>query len=153
MRESESGFSSFELCVLAIALATAGACVMPATQAARVSADAVADRAQLRTHYTWLQLYQMKHKRAVPNHGGFKFVLSTWTSKVFDHTGENLDRFFSPGARDNDPDYRSAQECLDNGEDPWPDIHSVLSTDTHYVGRGRRSVSYTHLTLPTSDLV
>lgn len=138
MRQAESGYSLFELCVLGAAIAAVGACAIPGTQAARVATNAVADRAQLRTHYTWLQLYKAKHKRALPSEGGYKFVLSTWTSKVFDHTAENLDRYFSPGARDSDPDYRTVREFLVKGEDPWPDLASVTSVDTHYVGRSRR---------------
>ena len=70
--------------------------------------NVAADEAQLRTHGTWLTLYERKHKNALPQASGHKFVLSTWTSGIFHHDEENLDLYFSLGVRNNDPDYRLA---------------------------------------------
>ena len=138
MRRSQSGFTLIELLIVISIIGTLAAVLLPTILGAQGAANAEGDRMQMKTHYEWLQLYKMKHKRALPSAGGHKFVLSTWTANIFTHTEENLDRFFTPGSRDNDPDYRIARESMELGENPWPDLSSVSTVDTHYVGRARK---------------
>lgn len=137
MQRTDSGQSRFEWCVLVACFVVMTACAVPMASRASARANASQDAMQLRTHYTWLQVYKLKHRRALPNVGGHKFVLATWTSKVFDHTTENLDLYFSPGLRDLDRHYQETRRLLANGEEPWPDASMVTTRDTHYVGRGR----------------
>ena len=137
MRRSPAGFTLIELLIVISIIGVLAAVLLPTILESQDAANAEADRMQMRTHYQWFTIYQQKHKRALPSEGGYRFVLSTWTSKIFDHTEENLDRYFSPGARDNDPDYRAARQQMEVGTDPWPDLASTSSLDTHYVGRAR----------------
>lgn len=138
MMKRTSGFTLIELLIvisiIGVLAATLIGPLVGVTQATNVAADA----AQLRTHATWFTLYERKHKTSLPREGGHKFVLSTWTSGIFHHGEEELDMYFSPGARNNDPDYRRAREQMELGKDPWPTLAHVSSLDTHYVGRAER---------------
>jgi len=138
MRQSEAGFTVLEWCVLVVAVAVMAACAMPVTVAAKQQANVVMDQMQMRQHYTWLEAYRRMHRGGLPNVGGHKFVMSTWVARIFDHTPENLDAFFTPGARESDPDFRAQRSLLERGEDPWPELAATTSTDTHYVGRGEQ---------------
>lgn len=138
MRRSQSGFTLIELLIVISIIGTLAAVLLPAILESRGAANSEADRQQLRKHYTWLEIYKSKHKGGLPGEGGYKFVLSTWTSKIFDHTEENLDFYFTPGSRDDDPDYRQVRGMMELQEDPWPDLGSTTSLDTHYVGRARK---------------
>ena len=138
MGHPESGITKIELCVLCVLFAAALLVMLVPSAIGKSEALAVADRMQLRTHYEWLQLYKRKHRDALPPHGGAKFVLSTWTANVFAHTPINLDRFFTPGIREQDPDYRRAREAVQRGQDPWPILAETTTADTHYVGRAKQ---------------
>lgn len=129
-----------ELMIVIAIIGLLAATLLPALTSNKVQAYIAADQAQLRTHFSWLQIYQQKHKQALPMEGGYKFVLSTWTEKTFDHTEENLDKYFTPGLRDNDPDYRLARGQIEKGNDPWPDLNSTRTQDTHYVGRAKDKI-------------
>ena len=137
MRRKQSGFTLIELLIVISIIGVLAAVLLPRVLESQATANVFADQAQMRTHFKWFTLYQQKHKRALPNKGGYKFVLSTWTSRIFDHTEENLDMYFTPGSRDNDPDYRESRQMMELGEDPWPSIDDTSSLDTHYVGRAR----------------
>jgi prepilin-type N-terminal cleavage/methylation domain-containing protein len=134
MRRSSSGFTLIELMIVISIIGVLAAVLLPRVLESRDSANAFADSAQLGTHYKWMELYTTKHK-FLPSEGGHKFVMSTWTSKIFDHTEENLDKYFTPGSED--PRWQEAREMMQRGEDPWTDIKSVTSEDTHYVGRAK----------------
>lgn len=135
MRRTQSGFTLIELLIVISIIGVLAAVLLPRVLESREAAYAEADRAQLRTHYTWIELYRSKHRGFLPAAGGHKFVLSTWTDKIFDHTEENLDRYFTPGSQD--PYWQQVRKQMELGEDPWPDIQSVTSADTHYVGRAQ----------------
>ena len=83
-----------------------------------------------------LEGYKNKLK-SYPTEGGFRFVLATWTSGVCEHTEEKFDLYFAPGARDTDPEWIDLRKRVQKGEDPWPDLRSTSSKDTHYVGRAK----------------
>ena len=135
MRRTQSGFTLIELLIVISIIGVLAAVLLPRVLESRQAAYAEADRAQLRTHFTWLEVYRSKHSNFLPSEGGFKFVLSTWTSKIFDHTPENLDKYFTPGQTD--PVWAKLNKEMSLGNDPWPDIQSVTSEDTHYVGRAK----------------
>ncbi|MFN3240226.1 MAG: type II secretion system protein [Planctomycetota bacterium] len=133
-----AGFTLIELMIVMAILGVLAAVLLQSTGGVRLAAHQFADLAQLRTHETWLELYESKHQRALPQESGHRLILSTWTSGVMTKTEENLDYFFSPGARDNDPAYRAAREQIEVGQDPWPSLARVDSLQTDYAGRARR---------------
>lgn len=138
MRRSQSGFTLIELLIVISIIGTLAAVLLPRVLETRAAANASSDALQLRTHYQWLEIYKRAHRGALPTAGGHKFVLSTWTSKIFDHTQENLDLYFSPGTRDTDGHYQEQRQLMSRDDDPWPDLASVTSEDTHYCGRAKK---------------
>ena len=141
MRRSQSGFTLIELLIVISIIGTLAAVLLPRVLETRAAANASNDALQMRTHYTWFELYKRAHNNGLPNQGGYKFVLSTWTSKLFDHTQENFDMYYSPGTRDGDPHYQSQRELVQLKQDPMPDLQSTVSEDTHYVGRAKKYLS------------
>jgi len=137
MRKQTSGFTLIELLVVISIIGVLAATLIGPLVSTTLAANVAADAGQLRTHATWFKLYERAHGHELPRVGGHKFVLSTWTSGVFHHSEEELDMYFSPGSRDNDPDYRRARDQIEIGKDPWPTLASVTSLDTHYAGRAK----------------
>ncbi|MGK0157750.1 MAG: prepilin-type N-terminal cleavage/methylation domain-containing protein [Neolewinella sp.] len=135
------GFTLIELMVVIGIIGALAAALIGAVGGASASANMSMDEVQLRTHASWFKLYERKHGGGLPPEHGHRFVLATWTSGLFHHAEEDLDTYFSPGARDNDPDYRAARDELELGRDPWPSLAAVSSRDTHYVGRARAHVA------------
>lgn len=136
MRRASSGFTLIELLIVISIIGVLAAVLLPRVLESQASANSAADAMQLRTHFTWLTLYQNKHNQFLPNEGGHKFVLATWTSRIFDHTEENLDKYFTPGNKD--PHWQTQRGLMARGEDPWLDLKSVSSEDTHYAGRAKQ---------------
>lgn len=119
--------------VISVVGALAACAVSPAIEA-RWSANVALDQANLRHQYEWLLTYRFKMAR-LPEAGGSRFVLTSWTSGIVEHTVENLDRFFTPGSREQDPSYLAFRAQVLKGEDPFPSLNEVDSSCTHYAGR------------------
>jgi prepilin-type N-terminal cleavage/methylation domain-containing protein len=131
----QSGPTLIELLIVIVILSLAWPTLMPTVFGSQVAANATADSANLKWHGQQLELYKLQNKRSLPIAGGHKFVLSTWS--IVSKTEENFDRYFIPGRRDNDPDYRKLRVRLERGERIWEDLESTTSLDTHYAGRAK----------------
>jgi prepilin-type N-terminal cleavage/methylation domain-containing protein len=136
MRRPQSGFTLIELLIVISIITLLAAVLLPNILTGQAAANALADQRNLGRHFEWLTDYKRKMNGALPREGGHKFVLTSWTTGVATHTPENLDRFFSPGLRD-DGIYQDARAMVDRGEDPWPTLQHTNSTDTHYAGRAK----------------
>lgn len=143
MRRTQCGFTLVELLIFVCLLCVLAACLAPNALkpdlvSTKDATNALGDAANLRTHYAWMLTHKRKHTGALPQEGGYRFVLATWTAKVFDHTRENFDRFWTPGpATINDPVYAELSKMVERGENPWPDLAATTSESTHYVGRSK----------------
>ncbi|MFY9343974.1 MAG: type II secretion system protein [Planctomycetota bacterium] len=135
MRRSPSGFTLIELMIVISIIGVLAAVLLPRVLESQDTANAFADSKQLSTHYTWMELLKSKNRGFFPSEGGHKFVLCTWTSRIFDHTPEDLDKYFTPGSQD--PHWKNVREQMERKEDPWTDIKNVTTDDTHYVGRAK----------------
>ena len=131
----QSGFTFIELLIVIGILGLLVACAAPAAFGSQTAANVAADKFNLSWHTQQLELYKLQNKRGLPSEGGHKFVLATWS--IVDKTEENFDRYFTPGRRDNDPDYRELRARIERGEKVWEDLKSTTSLDTHYAGRAR----------------
>jgi len=138
MRRTPSGFTLVELLIVISIIAALAAVLLPQVTGSRDAANSAADAAQLRTHATWHEFYRQRHNGALPMEGGVRFVFATW--KVTDQTPEDLDKYFSPGARDNDAHYQNLRKQLLRGEKIWTDPSTLTADDTTYAGRDEREI-------------
>ena len=135
MRRLQPRFTRIELLIVVSVLAFFSECEMRMVFGSQAAAHALADSANLRWHAQQLELYRLQNRRSLPSEGGHKFVLSTW--RIVGRTAENFDRSFTPGRRDDDPDYRRLRSTVERGEKIWEDLKSTTSLDTHYAGRAK----------------
>ena len=133
-----AGFTLIEILIVVSILGLLAAVLLPKYIGVKTATNQFADLTQMRTIDGWLQIYESKHGRALPVESGHRLILATWTSGVVPKTEENLDVFFSPGVRDNDPVYRAARQQVEFGDDPWPSLAHVDSSQTDYAARSKK---------------
>jgi hypothetical protein len=104
---------------------------LPDLQAARTTANAAADRANLQWLYAALSAHRQELLGAEAA-GGHRLLLQLWTRGLVDRSPGNLDRFFVPGRRDADSHYLDLRERVLRGEEIWTDLAATDSRDTHY---------------------
>lgn len=119
------------------------AVLVPPVIGTRECAERDIDATQLRRHAIWLTLQRNASGDAVPRHGGYRFVMTNWTSGVVPHDAQIVDYFFTPGSREHDAHYRAARESVERGEDPWPTLDATSTRSTHYVGRAPSELATT----------
>ena len=136
MHRRSSGFTLIELLIVIGILGVLAAALLPSARQSQIAANVELDAAQLRQHFAWLQLHAARNNRGLPAAGGHRFVLATWG--VTDQTAEDLDRYFTPGARDNDAHYQALRKRVLRGERVWQDLTRCSPDDTTYCGRDAR---------------
>lgn len=131
-----AGFTLIELLVVIGILSLLIVTFVPDLINAWSTANQAADQEQMRRHFQWAQTYKTKFG-SFPREGGHKFILDTWVRGICEHTPQNLEKFFSPQLRKEDPYYQD--EILKQDVSKlWPDLNSVSSQDTHYAGRAKQ---------------
>ena len=139
MRRTQSGFTLIELLIVIGIIGLLATALLPRIMSGQDAANALADQANLRSHYAWMLDYKRKHSDALPPEGGHRFVLATWTAGIFDYNPENLARFFTPGpASSNDIAYQDLLKQVKRGENPWKTLNDTDTTCTGYVGRSKQ---------------
>ena len=139
MRRTQSGFTLIELLIVIGIIGLLATALLPRIMSGQDAANALADQANLRSHYAWMLDYKRKHSDALPPEGGHRFVLATWTAGIFDYNPENLARFFTPGpASSNDIAYQHLLKQVKRGENPWKTLNDTDTTCTGYVGRSKQ---------------
>ncbi|MBK8097980.1 MAG: prepilin-type N-terminal cleavage/methylation domain-containing protein [Planctomycetes bacterium] len=131
-----AGFTLIELLIVITIIGLLAAALVPNILGTKAAANAFADSTNLTRQFEWLTHYK-RNVGHVPTEGGHKFLLDIWVKKVCEHSEESFDRFFTPGAREEDPHYIELRKKVQNKENPWPDLNAVTSADTHYAGRSK----------------
>lgn len=136
-----AGFTLIELLIVVSIVGLLAAAFLPDLLAGRETANIAADSKNLQQHYQWLEIYKGPQKVGhLPTEGGHKFLLDGWVKQVIEHTPENLERFFTPGLREEDPHYIELRKRVLNKEPIWTSLREVGPEDTHYAARAKEHI-------------